>query len=56
MSTYGVGMTVTYRSGDLVGQTGVILDTRRTRRGTPEYLVRFDDGREVWLLARNVQF
>lgn len=51
-----IGMRVSYRSGDVVGQAGVVIDERRTWRGTPEYLVRFDDGSEMWLLARNVRF
>lgn len=51
-----IGMRVSYRSGEAVGRSGVIVEERRTWRGTPEYLVRFDDGSEMWLPACNVRF
>lgn len=50
-----IGMKVNYRSGETVGQAGIIVDERRGRRGA-EYLVRFDDGSQMWLLAQNVKF
>lgn len=51
-----IGMKVNYRSGETVGRAGVIVDERRTSRGTPEYLVKFEDGSQMWLLAQNVKF
>ena len=51
-----IGMRVSYKSGPVVGQAGIIIDERLTMRGTPQYLVKFADGRETWLLASNVKF
>jgi hypothetical protein len=51
-----IGMRVSYQSGPVVGRSGVIVNERRRMSGTPEYLVRFEDGSETWLLASNVKF
>lgn len=50
-----IGMTVNYRSGTVIGQSGVIVDERRARNQM-EYLVKFADGSQSWVLAKNVRF
>lgn len=42
-------------SGNTIGQSGVIVDQRRTRNQM-EYLVKFADGSRLWVLAQNVTF
>lgn len=53
----GIGLTVNYRSGEMVtSKTGTIEQARRTSKGTPEYFVRWADGTSGWFLAANLKF
>ena len=56
MNNGGGGMTVRYRSGEMVtDRVGVVIEQRGRRNGM-EYFVRWYDGSTGWYLASNVKF